>query len=62
METLIYCECCDAHRPLRIDYMSTDDLNRPRVWGDLCCGQCDLVIATLTVPTHGVYEFTKVRD
>ena len=60
MSVKIYCECCDKHQPVRIDRMTKDHLNGENIWGDLCCSQCHLVIATLTVEEEGVYEFKKV--
>ena len=41
--------------------MNSDDLNDD-IWGDLLCGTCHFVIATLTVPEAGTYEFTKLPN
>lgn len=61
-DVLIYCESCQLARPMRIDEMRTDELNAPKIWGDLCCSVCHLVICTITVPEPGIYEFQKVRE
>lgn len=58
----IYCDHCESHEPLRIDPMTDDELSGGAIWGDLTCGTCYLVIATITVPEHGVYEFSKVAE
>jgi len=60
-EVKIYCETCDKHQPLDIDEMSTDDLN-DNIWGDLVCSKCRFVIATLSVPVAGVYDFTLLSS
>lgn len=61
-QTLIYCEECGQHQPLCIALMIRDEANDNNAWGDLLCGVCGLVIATLQVPEEGRYEFVKVRD
>ncbi len=60
MATRIYCELCSKQQPMRIDYMSKDDLNTD-IWGDLLCSVCDYVIATISVDEAGVYGFVKVE-
>jgi len=60
--TKIYCETCGKKQPLIIEPMSTDELNAPAIWGDLICGKCHSIVATLEVDEPGVYEFRKVKD
>jgi len=57
----IYCEIC-GNQPARIDPMTSNELNGDKVWGDICCSKCALVICTLTVDDPGIYEFVKVSD
>lgn len=61
-ETLVYCPECQQHQPLLISPMARDAVNNNEVWGDMRCGVCHYVIATLTVSAEGQYEFVKVRD
>lgn len=58
----IYCGHCDSHEPLKIDPMTDDELSNGSIWGDLTCGTCYLVIATITVAETGMYEFSKVAE
>ena len=56
----IYCECCGSFQPLVEEPMHEDSLN-PYPWGDLICGTCRFVIATLReipepAPANGTLE------
>lgn len=45
--THIWCDVCKAIQPLIAESLTQDDLN-PHPWGDLVCGVCYFVIATLS--------------
>ena len=56
-----YCECCDCHQPVHIEYLQADDMNKGKPpWGDIVCTECNFVIATISAPEPGVYRFVKV--
>ena len=40
--------------------MTKDDLNGDKIWGDICCAQCHLVLNTVSVDEEGTYNFVKV--
>jgi len=58
--TLIYCDNCERHQPLRIDPMTRHANNN--IGGDLVCGVCHYIVTTLTVREEGEYEFVKVQN
>lgn len=58
----IFCQSCNRMQPLEVERMGADRLNGTRIWGDLLCATCHLVIATLTVPEAGAWEFVRRRD
>lgn len=55
----IFCQSCNRMQPLEVESMAADKLNGDAIWGDLLCGTCHLVIATLTVPKAGEWEFVR---
>lgn len=58
-----YCEICDYHRPVEIEPLQTDDLNKGKPpWGDIVCQECHFVIATISASESGVYQFAKVIE
>lgn len=58
-----YCEVCDCHRPVEIEPLETDDLNKGKPpWGDIICTVCHLVIATVSASEAGVYRFEKFEE
>ena len=61
-----YCESCSDDRtvcrPIKIERLSTDKLNRPKIWGDILCAECGFVIATITADEPGLYDFLKVEE
>lgn len=42
----VWCPCCKEWALVIEEPLHTDDLN-PWPWGDIVCGRCHLVIATL---------------
>lgn len=58
----IYCDICGSGQGMRIDQMRKDEHNDEKIWGDVCCAKCHLILATITVPDEGVYAFVKVSD
>ena len=58
----IYCEVCQRNVELKIDMMESDTLNGDKIWGDLVCAECCLIIASLEVDAPGIYEFVKMKD
>jgi chromosome segregation ATPase len=46
--THIYCDACGETRPLIAEPLTKDELNA-EPWGDLVCGHCHFVIATVSV-------------
>lgn len=44
----IYCENCADFKPLIEEDPTVDDLNE-YAWGDLLCGECKLIIATIRI-------------
>jgi hypothetical protein len=58
----IYCGSCDYDAPMIIDQMQKDSLNGDKIWGDLVCGRCRSVIATISVNEPGIYQFKKVEE
>ena len=56
----IHCEQCDRDQPLVIQQMARDPLSSDTSWRDLACGVCGFILATITVPEAGEYEFVKV--
>lgn len=59
MTVKIYCELCEESQPVLIDRMQKDDLNGDKIWGDLVCSVCKLVITSLETDEPGVYEFVR---
>ena len=45
--THVYCESC-GDAPVIFGILEKDDLNGDKYWGDILCGKCHLVIATLS--------------
>lgn len=56
--TKIYCDNCKKTQTLHIEKM-TKDLTGEVTCGDLLCGACQFVIATLFVDRPGKYEFIQ---
>jgi len=44
----IYCEVCGKSQPVIEEELKKDELNE-HAWGDLVCGVCHLVIATISL-------------
>ena len=61
-KTVIYCNVCDRNNPMVVTPMASNPVNNNKISGNLLCGECGAVLASLTVPTAGEYEFVKVRD
>lgn len=59
----IFCQSCNTMQPLELEVeeMGADEWNGDHIWGDLLCGTCHLVIATLNVPEAGEWEFVRRR-
>ena len=62
VETLIYCQVCDPDQPLLIDLMNNHAGANDEVHGDLLCGVCKFITATVAVPARGKYRPIKVAD
>jgi len=57
-----YCELCEKSQPVIIEPLQKDELNGEKIWGDILCAECRLVIATITADEPGQYEFVKVSE
>ena len=58
----MFCDTCGKHEPVWVDPMTKDDLNGEKIWGDVCCMKCKLVLITIEVPSEGMWDFTKVCE
>jgi len=57
-----YCDSCGCSQPVIVEEMKSDDLNGDKVWGDIVCSVCHLVIATVTVDKPSKYEFVLIEE
>jgi len=60
VDVRFYCEGCGESRAVIIEDLQSDDLNGDRVWGDIICRECRLVIATVSADSPGRYRFMKM--
>lgn len=60
MTVRLFCVVCQKSQPIIIEPMQSDDLNGDKIWGDIICSECKLVIATVEVQEPGIYDFVKV--
>lgn len=56
-----HCHCCQNQMPVVIHRLSKDNLNGDHIWADVTCCECHFVIATLTAPEEGEYDFVKIK-
>lgn len=56
-----YCSCCGKAMPVIIHECSKDNLNGENIWSDITCCECHFVIATITAPEEGQYDFVKIN-
>ena len=57
-----FCEYCGNIQEVEIEPLSTDKLNKPKIWADILCKECHFVIATIEAEEPGIYNFIKVKD
>ena len=55
------CESCGEQKNVIIDPLKTDELNKPAIWSDIRCAECNFVIATISADEPGIYDIVKVR-
>lgn len=54
-----FCELCETAQPVIIEPCKKDSLNGEKIWGDIVCKECHLVIATIECDEAGEYEFVR---
>ena len=58
----IFCVACDKYTPLEIEPLQVDEQNGERIWGDIVCPKCHLVICSLSADEPGLYAMVKARE
>lgn len=54
-----FCHSCQTFRHVEIEPVAADELNQ-EAWGDIVCGACHFVIATIS-GDPGVYQIVRVE-
>lgn len=55
----VYCDVCLESQPFHIHEMKKDPLNENKIWADMACSVCHLIICTFTSDEEGFYEIKK---
>lgn len=56
-----YCSSCQKNQPVIIEEFKKDQLNGEKIWADVVCSQCHLVLISLEADEPGIFNFVLVE-